>query len=428
MATNNSINSSCVNHAIIVGTGAGYTSASVGSNGQLLIGSTGADPVFATLTSSDSSVSFTTGAGTLSLQVAGGTTVGKTITGDSGGALSPTAGNWNLLGTGSVTTSGSGSSLTTQLTGLTNHVLIGAGTATITKVAPSATSGIPLVSGGSSADPSFTTAVVAGGGTGQVTLTNHGVLVGAGTTAITQLAAGSSGQVLQSGGASADPAYSTATFPSTATGTGTILRADGTNWVATTSTYPNTNAVSTLLYASSSNVMAALTTANSGVLTTDSSGVPSIDTTNFVRQTTGMQMKGNNTNTAPPAGFIGQRIEATATNVATTSTVAKTITSITLTAGVWDVTAFATAVYTNGTGIGTFFVLNLSTTDNTIVGTIGIETYDHVSTAGFTVASGSVPSYRVTISSNTVYYLVVANTYSATTAPTNGRLSATRVG
>ena len=146
----------------------------------------------------------------------------------------------------------------------------------LNNVAPSATSGVPVISQGASSQPVFGTAVVAGGGTGQTTLTNHGVLVGAATSAITQLAAGSAGQVLQSGGASADPAYSTATFPTTATGTGTLLRADGTNWVATTSTYPNTNAVSTLLYASSANVMAALATANYGILNTDSSGVPSI--------------------------------------------------------------------------------------------------------------------------------------------------------
>lgn len=78
------------------------------------------------------------------------------------------------------------------------------------------------------------------GGTGRQTLTNHGVLVGAGTSPVTQLAAGSTGQVLQSGGAGGDPSYSTATYPSTATGTGKILRADGTNWSATTATYPDT--------------------------------------------------------------------------------------------------------------------------------------------------------------------------------------------
>lgn len=108
------------------------------------------------------------------------------------------------------------------------------------------------------------------------TYTAHGVLIGEGTSSIVALAAGSAGQVLQSGGASADPAYSTATFPATATGTGTLLRADGTNWVATTSTYPNTNAVSTLLYASATNVMSALATANNSVVLTNATGVPSL--------------------------------------------------------------------------------------------------------------------------------------------------------
>lgn len=110
------------------------------------------------------------------------------------------------------------------------------------------------------------------------TVTQYDVLVGGASNAISSVGPGSSGQVLQSGGNASNPAYSTATYPSTATGTGTILRANGTNWVATTSTYPNTNAVSTLLYASSANVMSALTTANNGALITDGSGVPSIGT------------------------------------------------------------------------------------------------------------------------------------------------------
>ena len=49
-----------------------------------------------------------------------------------------------------------------------------------------------------------------------------------------------SGKVLQGGGTGASPTFSTATYPSTATGTGKILRADGTNWAASTATYPDT--------------------------------------------------------------------------------------------------------------------------------------------------------------------------------------------
>ncbi|MHB1059994.1 MAG: hypothetical protein ACYC0F_19195 [Rhodanobacter sp.] len=53
-----------------------------------------------------------------------------------------------------------------------------------------------------------TTAVnaVVNGGTGRATLTNHGVLVGAGTTAITQLAVAATGTVL-AGVSGADPAF-----------------------------------------------------------------------------------------------------------------------------------------------------------------------------------------------------------------------------
>lgn len=48
------------------------------------------------------------------------------------------------------------------------------------------------------------------------------------------------GKVLQGAGVGVASNFSTATYPSVATGTGTILRADGTNWVASTATYPDT--------------------------------------------------------------------------------------------------------------------------------------------------------------------------------------------
>ena len=48
---------------------------------------------------------------------ASGTGVGETITGDTGGALSPTAGNWNIFGGTGCKTAGSGSTLTINVTG-----------------------------------------------------------------------------------------------------------------------------------------------------------------------------------------------------------------------------------------------------------------------------------------------------------------------
>ena len=57
-------------------------------------------------------------------------------------------------------------------------------------------------------NPGGTDVAVADGGTGRSTLTNHGILVGQGTSAIAQMAAGTSGQIVKSGGASADPSWS----------------------------------------------------------------------------------------------------------------------------------------------------------------------------------------------------------------------------
>lgn len=106
----------------------------------------------------------------------------------------------NVLGSGSVATSATGNSITTQLTGLTNHAIqVGAGTATLSQLSP--------------------------GSTGQVLQTNSG----------------------------ADPTWSTATYPSSTT-------------------------ISQILYSSSNNVVSGLSTVASGILSTDSGGVPSITT------------------------------------------------------------------------------------------------------------------------------------------------------
>ena len=139
--------------------------------------------------------------------------VTETLTGNSGGAVPPTANNINTVGTGSIAIVGNPgtSTLTTQLTGLTPHnVLIGAGTATITNVVPSITAGIPLISNGAAVDPSFGKAVVAGGGTGDTSFTPYSVICG-GTTATGDLqnvsGLGTAGQILTSNGAAALPTW-----------------------------------------------------------------------------------------------------------------------------------------------------------------------------------------------------------------------------
>lgn len=94
----------------------------------------------------------------------------------------------------------------TGATSLTDHgVLFGSDTAAIT-ASSAGTAGQLLASGGASADPGWITSVpVANGGTGASTLTSHGIVIGQGTSAVHITSAGTAGQVLTSGGASADP-------------------------------------------------------------------------------------------------------------------------------------------------------------------------------------------------------------------------------
>jgi hypothetical protein len=66
----------------------------------------------------------------------------------------------------------------------------------LNNVAPSATSGVPIISQGASAQPIFGTAVVAGGGTGATSFTAHGALFGNGTSAVFSGTAAAAGQGL----------------------------------------------------------------------------------------------------------------------------------------------------------------------------------------------------------------------------------------
>ena len=236
--------------------------------------------------STDGSITITDVPNGINLSASGGV-VTETITGNDMVAVPPTAGNINLLGTGSLTTSGNAgtSTETISLAGLTAHnVLVGAGTPTIGLISPS-TAGFVLTSNGAAADPTFQAISATGAissitgnsggaevplagnfnilGTGSITvagsantetvqltgLTNHALQIGAGTATLTQLGAGTTGQVLQTN-TGADPTWSTATYPSTTT-------------------------INQLLYSSSANTVAGLATANNGTLITSNTGVPS---------------------------------------------------------------------------------------------------------------------------------------------------------
>lgn len=118
----------------------------------------------------------------------------------------------------------------------------------------------------------FTDVTLAQGGTNASLTASNGGIVYSDASAMAILAGtATAGKHLQSGSSSA-PSWTTATFPSTATSTGTFLRADGTNWVASSQTL--TLSGNTTI-GSSTHTVAFATSANTSV-TLPSSGTLAI--------------------------------------------------------------------------------------------------------------------------------------------------------
>lgn len=114
---------------------------------------------------------------------------------------------------------------------------------------------------------------VSNGGTGVATLPAYSVVLGNGTFPVNTVGpSATAGQIFQSQGAAAFPAFSTATYPATTT-------------------------ISQILYSSSANVVAGLATANSAALVTSSAGVPVMSST----MTNGQLIIGS-TGATPAAG------------------------------------------------------------------------------------------------------------------------------
>lgn len=241
--------------------------------------------------------------------------------------------------------------------------------------------------------------------------------------------------------------FSSFTFPITTSGTSTIsmnnvlfnttnttsLTIGGTGGTLVNSTINSGNAssvsIGTALSLFDCSVASTNTNAITGAGTLIYANITFIDTSfkiNVTTQSGGIIQGG--VFQAPSVGYLGERLESTATSVAMVSGTPKTVTSVSLTAGIWDVYALATTVPTGGTGIATAMSVNISTTDNTIVGTLGIQTSNFGSGTGMSIISGIVPALRVVLTATTTYYLVSNVVYTSTTSPTNGRLSATRVG
>ena len=224
MSTQNSINSTYPIGVVSGGTGAATLTGVLLGNGTSAV---------TAVTAGDYGVLISSSSGVPSW-LANGTT-GQVLTATSSGTPS-----WAAPATsGTVTSLTEGTGITLSPSTITSTGSIGL---TVPVVVSSGGTGAITLTG-----------VLTGNGTSAVTantVTQYDVLVGGASNAVGSVGPGSSGQVLQSGGASANPAYSTATYPATTT-------------------------INQLLYSSANNTVGGVTAGDYGVLISSSSGVPS---------------------------------------------------------------------------------------------------------------------------------------------------------
>lgn len=181
-------------------------------------------------------------------------------------------------------------------------------------------------------------------GTIQLTgLTNHAIQIGAGTATLTQLVAGTTGQVLQTN-TGADPTWSTATYPSTTT-------------------------ANQILYSNANNTVTGLPTANNSILSTDGSGVPSLGTSlsndyTFTSATSGATRTLTVSNTSDTASSAATIVASTAGSTAGDAKYQATTTATTWSWGADNSVTSPTAdpfVISQGIALGTNNVMSIAT-------------------------------------------------------------------
>jgi hypothetical protein len=189
------------------------------------------------------------------------------------------------------------------------------------------------------------------------------------------------------------------------------------------------SAAVTVIGAGAALTVATAASGTSGVMSATTQTLTGIKT--FETQLIG---KGTATNDSAASGYIGEYIESVigSTSVPASGTYGE-VTSITLTAGDWDLNAtvefFANSATITGADLE--FLIGTAAGDNVTGGVEGSSYFQLIPPSGgtgYNYVSGAIPGLRKSIAGTTTYYLkVYPGTYSAGTPKVRGRISARRV-
>jgi hypothetical protein len=377
----------------------------------------------------------------VSLHVTSGTESGVAITASTVdstpvGATTPSTGAFTTLT--ATTPVGVASGGTGQNTLSAHNVLLGEGTSGVGFAAPG-TAGQIMASNGAAVDPSFQTKTALGvaasgansditslsglttplsvpqGGTGRATLTSHGVLLGEGTSAINQTAAGTAGQALVSGGAGADPAFGITSVIGGGTGLSTlvthsVLIGEGSGTVGQVG--PGTTG----------QMLVGVT----GADPTFGNTVSTLTTTGAITPSSTAGIVGTTTNDNANAGSYGEYLTNNTSATSLTSGAPANAVSVSLTAGDWDVQGVA-QFNPAGSTTSTLRVVGINTVSATRPTGLGQEVVEQLAAAAGTGQVSVCPVTRISIASTTTVYVVVLASFSVSTMTVDGFIRARRV-
>ena len=166
---------------------------------------------------------------------------------------------------------------------------------------------------------------------------------------------------------------------------------------------------------------------SSGLVTTpDNSGAIALQsngTTITTISSTGTSSLGVSNGSSAATGQIGEFIESAVGPISVTTATAPStnMTSITLTAGDWELTA---VVQYYGAGGSASVAMNLSTTSGSSSGTLAVNQIWAAGNSSNGTGMANIPKYRQNITSTTTYYL---NAWLSSTNNCYGYLCARRV-
>ena len=245
---------------------------------------------------------------------------------------------------------------------------------------------------------------VPNGGTGDTTLAAHGVLVGAGASAVAVTGAGTTGQVLTSNGASADPTFQAAAGGIPNPITQDLLFTDATYDIGKSgATRPRDG------FFSRNFTLGGLLKAVGGLL-------------------------GTATNDDAAAGNVGEYVSATlgvGSELSLTTATVINVTSISLTAGDWDVAGTVQVGNANANPVFTSVQGGASTTSATLPSvekTFAMSFHEATSDPAANVdSSWVIPTQRFSLATTTTVYLVGKVAFSVGTLSIYGSIRARRV-